>query len=341
MLQWEFQRNVTSMRLTAEMAAAAGVPLRESLAGTGVSPRQLTDPDRVVSGQQELRLIRNVLAHLDGHTALGLRAGQRYHFTAYGSLGFAFASNRSARSALDDALRYFNLTFSFVRFVVSDSMRETRVTVHDDEVPADVAAFVVERAITALVTIGRDLYDTAPQLLRLDLRAAQPADDGVYREFFRLKPRFGADRNVVVFDRKELEQPLALANEPARQTAIEQCRVQLETRKAGDGLAQSVRSRLIAGSTRMPTMPVVANDLCMTSRTLRRRLLDEGTRFVELREQVRRSLADDLLRTRQLSIGQIAERLGYAESTGFISAFRRWHGTTPHAFRKTCRRSPQ
>jgi AraC-like DNA-binding protein len=71
----------------------------------------------------------------------------------------------------------------------------------------------------------------------------------------------------------------------------------------------------------------------VTPRTLRRHLLDERTSFAELRDEVRQMLADELLRGSRLSIEQIAERLGYAETASFISAFKRWHGTTPHAFR--------
>ncbi len=48
---------------------------------------------------------------------------------------------------------------------------------------------------------------------------------------------------------------------------------------------------------------------------------------------VRLALADEYLAGPRLSIDQIANRLGYAESTSFINAFRRWHGVTPHAYR--------
>lgn len=111
----------------------------------------------------------------------------------------------------------------------------------------------------------------------------------------------------------------------------------LDARKARGGLAHSVRSRLVTASARMPTMHNVANDLCMTSRTLRRRLVDEGTSFAELRDEVRQTLADELLNGQRLSVAQVAERLGYAEPASFVNAFKRWHGTTPHASRLALR----
>src|SRR3546814_4667043 len=74
-------------------------------------------------------------------------------------------------------------------------------------------------------------------------------------------------------------------------------------------------------------------ELLMTARTLRRRLLDEGTTYAELRDEVRQTLAEEFLSGPRMSIEQIAARLGYAEATSFINAFRRWSGDTPHAFR--------
>jgi AraC-like DNA-binding protein len=333
MAQWEFQRSITSMRLTAEMAVEQGMSLRDCLAGTGVRASQLSDADALVSGQQELRLIRNVVSRLGQRGALGIAAGMRYRVGAYGALGFAIVSSRSMRSALDVVLQHFQLTFAFVRFTLADTPSETRLTVDDGEVPADVAPFVVERAIAILASVGRDLRATGPLLRSLSLRAPPPQDTSRYVRFFGVEPRFGAAANILVFDRARLEQPLLQGNEPARLAAIALCRQLLEARNSRSGLAHTVRSRLVTASARMPTMEAIAAGLAMTPRTLRRHLAEQDTTFAELREEVRQILARELLEGPRLSIGQIAERLGYAETTSFINAYKRWHGSTPHAYR--------
>ena len=337
MPSWSFARSVTSMRLMAEFAADHGLPMRRSLAGTGVREAQLADPSVLISGEQELRAIRNVVESLGQMPALGLQAGTRYHFTAFGVLGFAIVSSRSARSALDVALRYFNLTFAFTRFVVADTAFETTVTVEDSEVPQDLRQFVVERDIAALLTVQRDLFSAEPILKQLHLRFAPPAQAERYEQFFGLGPVFGAASNLAVLDRARMQQPLAQANELALRAAEDQCRRLLDGRKERSGLAGAVRDQFIASTTQMPTMETVAAHLRMTPRTLRRRLFDEGTTFIELRDEVRMTLADELLSGPRLSIEQIAERLGYAETTSFINAFKRWRGSTPHSFRLTAR----
>lgn len=85
----------------------------------------------------------------------------------------------------------------------------------------------------------------------------------------------------------------------------------------------------------MPDMEAVASDLCLTPRTLRRRLDDEGTTFSAIRDEVRLALAEELLSMTELSIGEIAGRLGYADPTCFTNAFKGWKdGMTPLAWRR-------
>lgn len=321
------------MRLMAELADEYGLSAGQYLAGTGLRQVHLSDPKTIVSGEQELRMIRNLVERLDDVPGLGIEAGARYHFTAFGVLGFALVSSRTPRGALDVALQYFPLTFCFTRFLVTDTDFETRVLVDDAELPDDVVRFVVERDITALLTVARDLYTLGPILRRLQLRSLPSARVTDYENWFGVKPLFGCDCNLVTLDRPRIERPLPQANELALHAALDQCSKLLEARKSRSGFASTVRERMIAGAARMPTMAQIAKGLCMTARTLRRRLEDEGTTFAELRDEVRLTLAEELLVGPQLSIEQIAERLGYAETTSFINAFKRWRGRTPHAFR--------
>src|SRR3546814_13153037 len=99
------------------------------------------------------------------------------------------------------------------------------------------------------------------------------------------------------------------------------------------GLSSKGRELRAARAADRPDMETTARELLMTARTLRRRLLDEGTTYAELRDEVRQTLAEEFLSGPRMSIEQIAARLGYAEATSFINAFRRWSGDTPHAFR--------
>ena len=89
------------------------------------------------------------------------------------------------------------------------------------------------------------------------------------------------------------------------------------------------------------TIDAVARRLSTTARTLQRRLARGGTSFEALRDDARRQAAELYLSTTTLTIAEVTYLLGYSEPTAFHRAFRRWHGTTPQAFRAQAAPSPK
>jgi AraC-like DNA-binding protein len=79
-------------------------------------------------------------------------------------------------------------------------------------------------------------------------------------------------------------------------------------------------------------MEDVADALGLSTRTLRRRLADEDASYQGVLDEVRESLAERMLATGRLTVEDVAQRLGYAEASSFIHAFKRWKGTTPAAY---------
>ena len=77
----------------------------------------------------------------------------------------------------------------------------------------------------------------------------------------------------------------------------------------------------------------VARRLGMSSRTLSRKLGEEGTSFAEILDQFRAALAKRYLNDETLPVSEIAWLLGYREVSSLTHAFKRWTGTTPRRFR--------
>jgi AraC-like DNA-binding protein len=336
MSQWEYERSTQSMRLMAEFGLEHGLAMSDILLGTEIHESDLANPAFVVSGIQELRLIRNLIILLPHIPALGIKVGARYHATTFGVLGFAIVSSSSMRHALDLALQYFHLTFAFTKFIVTDSELETTILIDDSAVPEDVRQFIVERDAAALFTVQRD-FTTDTILLSLNISNTAPNHIEIYEALFGITPNFNMPYNSVVMDRQSMQRPLLLSNELTLHMAEAQCRLILDSRKTSNELSSKVRDTLMSTSGHMPIMTVVAASLHMTVRTLRRRLESEGTTFIQLRDEVRHALAEQYLALPHQTIDQISERLGYAEPTSFINAYKRWKGQTPHAFRLTKR----
>jgi AraC-like DNA-binding protein len=82
----------------------------------------------------------------------------------------------------------------------------------------------------------------------------------------------------------------------------------------------------------------VAREVHVSPRTLKRQLSEQGLTFSALSVEARRDRATMLLRSSDLSIGEIADRLGYATPTGFIRAFQSWTTMSPSVYRRKTRR---
>lgn len=329
---WDFRRSATSAQLLARLGQERGLSLQACLAGTGITPMALADPDTEIEAQQELQLIRNLQQHAGSVPGLGLDAGLRYHLTAYGIWGFALISSPTFRGAAELGLRYMRLTYIFNFVTLEEAAGESWLRVDDRSVPEDVRQFLLERDVAAIRLLQLELFSAAIPIKRLEFSFARPVYARRFKEIFGVMPLFGRPVNLIVFDSKVLDLPLPQANERTVQVCEAQCRELLSRRRARVGVAARVRDGLLRQPGRIADMETIAAGLFMTSRTLRRRLEDEGTSYRALVDEVREILAEALLATTGISVEEIAARLGYSEAASFIHAFKRWKGVAPRAY---------
>ena len=78
----------------------------------------------------------------------------------------------------------------------------------------------------------------------------------------------------------------------------------------------------------------VASRLAMSSRSLQRKLGDEGTSFKNLLHETREAMARRYVADPRLSYAEIAFLLGFEDPNSFFRAFNAWTGTTPEAMRR-------
>jgi AraC-like DNA-binding protein len=335
MLSPQLPRSAASARLLLEVAVGElGLTPESALRGTGLDAERLSDPNLEIRSSQEQRLIENMVAGLGPDSDAALVAGSRYTLNHFGMLGFACMSSPTTRGVLDLTLRYQDLTFTLAR---ADQVRRggtTLLRIDPSALPEGIRRFVVDHGIaTAWVTL-LELNGGRLPGARIELEHSRPRYAERYRELLGVEPRFGGGGNHISLPDALLDQPRPLADPVALELCERDCRKLLDRRRAEGGARGLVYDRLSRATGLMPSMAMVAFDLNMSVRTLRRALGAEGTSFRAIDETVRRERAEELLVDHQLGVEQIAESLGYASSAGFVRAFRRWHGTTPGRWRK-------
>lgn len=336
---WDFPRSVASVALMVGYAGELGVPAAGLLDGTALTEELLPDPDTQIDARTELAVVRNLVQALPDRPALGIEVGRRYRITTFGIFGFACVSSPTLGEAIDFALRYLDLSFTFCLPVTRWRDDEFCAEIHDETLPADVRRFLVERDVTAMHQVMSDLLGRQLALTRAEFRFPEPSYADRIAELMLVQPLFDQPRNVLALDPAVLGQPLPQANEHTRAICLAQCRDLVHRRRARTGIAAEVRSRLVPrggadGRTAPPGIDSVAADLGMSTRTLRRHLDAAGTSYRALLDEVRQALAEEMLTATPLSVSDVAIRLGYAEASTFIHAFKRWTGATPAAYRR-------
>lgn len=328
-------RGTGSVALLCAFAAEHGLPAARALRGTGISEAALSDPAAEITAAQEVRLVATLTAELPEH--LGLVAGPRYRLTTYGIWGFALLSSRTFRESHEVGMRFLDLTYALTRISAEERDGELLMLFDDLDLPEPVRRFVLLRDTSATVEIWRETLGRAVVPRWVALRMPEPPDPAPYEAAFGVRPSFGAGRSVLAFDAGLLDEPLPHAAPLTAASCAAQCRDLLERRHARSGISGRVRDVLLREPWRMPGQAEVAAALHLSERTLRRHLDDEGTSYRAVVDQTREHLAEELLLTAGLSVEQVAERIGYAEASSFVHAFRRWKGLSPGRWAQAAR----
>ncbi|MGW0246508.1 AraC family transcriptional regulator [Nocardia goodfellowii] len=333
MFDWDIPRSTSSVHVLIGLAEERGMTAAECLEGTSLAVQAVIDSDAEISARQEIQVVRNLLARFGDEPGLAVEAGGRYQVSLYGPWGLALLSSRTLREVIDVALRHLDLVSAFGRLTFLERDGEGRFLLEGNGIPEDVRAFLAERALAGIQTIGKELFSVAVPIHRVAFRHAAPADTARHRAIFGVEPSFEAPANVVAFDAAQLDAPLPQPNARARETCERLCRDLLARRRARTGVAGSVRDMLVRNPGEIPDQATVAAGLFLSARTLSRRLSEEGTSFRALLDEVRQMLSEELLAHTDMTTEQVAARLGYAEAASFIRAFRRWQGCPPQEFR--------
>jgi AraC-like DNA-binding protein len=300
---WNFPRAVAGVALLVGHAREHGVPDEHVLTGSGLTAVDLAGGTEVTAAQ-ELRVVRNVRAHLG---EVGPEVGRRYRAETFGVLGYALLASRTVHEAINVALRFLDLSHTFAIPRAELDGERVRIIVDGTGLPPDVRRFLVERDAAAVRGVLAEL-------------AAFPVRT------------VGADASrVLSFDVADLARPLSRSDPASQAVAEAVCRDVVGRRRERSGIAGETRvlitQRLPGGA----PMTGVSAALGVSDRTLRRRLAADGTTYQRLLDEVRGSLAEELIGTARLSVEEIGQRLGYAEASSFIAAHRRWTGETPGA----------
>lgn len=319
-------------QLVLEIVAERGHDPAKVLAQQGLPTNLLENPSGFITPVQYTQ-ITVCAAEMIRDQGLGMEVGLRMRPTAHGFLGYALMSCCNLREALLLSLRFMRIRQRHIRCSFSMEGDTGVITLKEMHSFGPVRHFFIEGLLVGMARCAQYLVDdeNLPGKLRLDYPEPDYFDG--YRN--RLpQTEFEKPGVQLFFPTETLQRPLRMADPFASKIAIEQCERELAFISHENDLVMNLREMLNDNLQCMPTLEKVAESFFMSGRTLKRRLKDNNTSFQQLVDAVRFEESQRLMRNPDLSLQQIAERLGYQDPANYTRAFRKWSGETPTRYRQ-------
>ena len=270
---------------------------------------------------------------LTGEPALGIFWGLQMRVSVFGYLGFATMSAATLRDAIELAIQFAPL---------GTTAEGLRLHVNGNAASIFLEEYADQGTVRDVITLARlvGLWKIAETITGRDLNAAAEVaipEPSYFSRFAHIAPRctFGHAATRALMSAEVLDHPLVTANPVALRLAGEQCARELSSLSAGGRLIKAVRGLVWEREGRFRSAFDVASAMHMSPRTLRRKLQAQGISLLALLDQERRDRALVLVQSPELSLAEIAERLGYQNARNFERAFRRWTGRSPAAYRRS------
>ena len=346
MIHWsdKLQLAIDDQTLTTSEVSALTTLLKErridpllALEHAGIEPATLCDPASRISLKQQY-LVQKCAAVVYGDSSLPLRLAQRLHLTSYGIAGYALLSSASLSDAIRVAELYsplLNLKFSLALEVAGDQARLCFVDRYSMDPTMRRSCVVLELAKIAVL-----LREVFGEGFKPNAAYCSCADDLQSAELARIlgtAVKRSADRTEIHFDASLLACILPQSHAATHTACVEICDRLMEGFASRYDLVRHVKDIILKSSGRVPMLREVADLLCVSQRTLRRKLEALSTSYNQILEEIRKELAIGYLTTTQFTTESIADLLGYSEAANFRHAFKRWTGTSPRYFRASRR----
>ncbi|MFC6301031.1 helix-turn-helix domain-containing protein [Pseudomonas sp. CCM 7893] len=298
----------------------------------GLDPQQMDDPNARYPLSATTRLWE-LAVQASGDPAIGLRVSRFVSPTTFHALGYALVASGSLREVFERIVRYHPvvsdaLTLELSRIGERYCLRLQQPNTSPTPALEAIDAFAAIYVRTCRNRLGRDY---AP--LAVYLRRPEPADPKPWHTVFRSPVFFGAEEDRLEFAAHDFDSHLDDANPELaahNETVLKRTLAQLQPLTWERKVRAAIEAQLPEGE---PSAERIAQTLHLSLRSLQRHLADEGCRFDALLNECRENLALLHLRDPQCSLAEVSHLLGFADTSSFNRAFKRWTGMTPGQFR--------
>ncbi|MGE0867579.1 MAG: AraC family transcriptional regulator ligand-binding domain-containing protein [Kofleriaceae bacterium] len=316
----------------AAMAKAAGVA-GDLLETVGLRPDAPPRPEDHIDAARYFDVWRRAMAHLDA--AFPVRVAAAAQLEDHELFGFLAISCETLGQAYERTATYRALYCVGARWELQIETDATRLIWYPWPGDLEDAGYraAMDFALADMAHAIHRLGCDGPRPIAVRLRHAPIEATGALAAHYGVEPSFDAPLYELVYSPGLTDQPIATFNSRLRDYFDGECRRLISVLDRDPSMLAQVRKVLIGamdgGDT---TIETIARRLGTSSRSLQRRLADEGTRYNDVLADVRAEFAKRYLARGTISASEVAYLLGFTEPPAFFKAFKRWTGMTPREF---------
>ncbi|WP_297004764.1 AraC family transcriptional regulator [Thalassolituus sp. UBA6592] len=240
--------------------------------------------------------------------------------------------------ALHRASNFYRLFDGAPQLHIHHDGQTTRLEI-DMDTSLDRDHFLSESLLVIWHRFSSWLVGQGLPLLSVGCAYPAPPHAQYYQDLFATPVRFNDSATCLLIPRQSMSLPVSQTPASLRNFLQHSPADLLARPNPHESTTGKVRQLLRRSPmTALPDLTTCAQQLSISGATLRRRLQDEQTSFQTLKDECRFQEASLQLARQETSIREIAEYLGYTETSTFHRAFRKWMGVTPGEYRQQHRR---
>ena len=289
--------------------------------------------DRILVSTEQFFALHRGIAEASNDPAIGLKLGTEERVERYDPVKLAALSARSFRDAVERSARYKQLTcpeeIRLVERANECAIQFLWLLAHEQEPP-----LLVDVCFAWIVGLGQRGTGRPIRPKRIEFQRA-PKHRDIYEAHFHCPVKFKAAQNAIVFSKSDIELPFVTYNADLLATVAPQLEAELTEQLAQKNLkeqAKGILKQVLAGQ--RPGIQDLARELHFSTRTLQRRLTEQGITFQQVLDEARRELAHHYLLHSSRELNETAYLLGYEDANSFFRAFHQWEGISPGHWRE-------
>lgn len=296
----------------------------------------LTNDITRVKGIDLQRLIADLINQTQD-PSFGLKASQYVQPASYSVLGYMVMNCKVLKDAIQFIPKYEKLVGDMGHTEIIPAINGLQMIWRCHYTDSTVRPHMIANVLGSWVNFARFLVDQPEEKAsKVYFEFPQPDHDTLrfFQNVFQTTLVFNHHFNGLELHNELLALPIRQADGHLLKTLAHHADIVIANLEDSQTLTikvQSVIRSLLIES--IPRKETVAHRLNMSERTMQRKLKREGTSYQIILDNLRLEQGKELLVNTQLSIQDIATRLGFSEPRSFHRSFKLKVGMTPGEFR--------